>query len=151
MSCHADPRDTPEMTNLISTSRELEGYITALRKAVRETEERLDAARLAVRPTYPTAEQLAGLEEATRRMSELIPAKSHHGDPTPTYAVVVDGKGRWLHIRHDSPNDRRGYSLWTFTDEEIEAFRKILMGPGHFWRIESCWRADGGVSFRVSG
>jgi hypothetical protein len=113
--------------------------------------EEVDAIRLTKRPTYPTEEQRAGLVEATRRIGEREVPASHHGDPTPTYAVVVDGRRGWLNIRHGAPvGARKVGSLWDFTDEDIEAFLEILKGEGHYWRILRWWRCDGGVSIEVT-
>jgi hypothetical protein len=148
MSVHAHPGDTQPMSDLIAYSRRLDETINALRADQRRAEETLDKLRLAARPTYPTDEQRAGLAEASRRMGDRVPASTHHGDPTPTYAVVVDGAERWLNIRHGAPNDRKGYHLWWFTDEEVEAFLDILKADA--WRIEKWWRCDGGISIRVS-
>lgn len=150
MSAWPQDGDNEEARALVRRARLIDEGISTLHVKQRAIEVRLDEIRREARPEFPTPEQIAGLAEATRRMGELEVPSSHHGDPTPTYAVVVDGARRWLNIRHGAPpSARNGERLWDFTDEEIEAFLDILKGEDHCWTILRWWRCDGGISVEV--
>jgi hypothetical protein len=149
MTAWPQPNDTSEVTALIARIRTIEEKRRALQSEARQAEQLIDEIRRAARPTFPTDEHRAGLTEATRRMREGIKPTSHLGDPTPTYAVVVDGHRGWLNIRDGAPYAAtgQGSKLWEFTDAEIDEFLGILVGHG--WSISDWWRADGGVSITV--
>lgn len=110
----------------------------------------INAIRAAERPEFPTEEQRQGLAEACRRITNSEEPKSHLGDPTPTYAVKVDGVRGWISIEDGAPYGFRGYGqekLWMFTDQEIAAFKRILLDLG--FRVADEWRHGDGVSLIV--
>lgn len=132
---------------LASEHDRLDRVVRRMRERQLSLRRQIDKINLAKRPVYPTEEQALGLVEAARQIHGDITAASHHGDPTPTYAVVVDGCRSWLNVRHGAPCSRvsPGGSLWTFTDDEVWAFAEILAEQG--LRVTDHWLCDGGVSF----
>ena len=121
--------------------------------AQRDVETRMDAFNLALQPSFPSPEHVAGLEEAAKRIHAEIKPKSHLGDScsTPEYpaAVVVDGQRGWLNIRHGAPYSQRrtGSALWTFTEEDVFNFGTLL--ESHGLVVVDHWFCDGGVSLVV--
>lgn len=142
-----------EASRLRAAWHTAEQTIRNAQAAQRDVEARMDAHNLALQPSFPTPEHIAGLTEAARRIHADIKPKSHPGDScnTPEYpaAVVVDGERGWINVRHGSPFSQRRTSshLWTFTDEDVFNFGTILDGLG--LEVVDHWHSDGGVSIMV--
>lgn len=140
--------DGPEILSMIEIYRELEAGIRERVDAQRDLSTRIDAARLSARPTYPTDEQRNGVREAARRIRERIKPTSHHGEGTPTRAVLVTGHTGWLSINHEAPyNYVGGGVLWRFTDEEIDDLLDLVRAED--LEITSWWKHGNGISVTV--
>lgn len=115
----------------------------------REINQRIDELALTLKPEIPTQAQRDGLAEAVRRIRAGEKPSTHHGDPTPTYDVLVDGSRGWLHVRHGAPYaaTRTGHRLWQFTDTDVEALIAVLVDLGMI--VTDWWISDGGVSIRL--
>jgi hypothetical protein len=128
--------------------RQLDAQVVKIRGEQSGISQKIDALNLEERPIYPTDEQRAGITEAARRIKSQEQSKSHHGDPTPTYAVVVCGSNNWLSVRHSAPYKHRGGSrLWDFTESETETLLDLLRAEG--LTVAHHWVHDEGISIRA--
>lgn len=123
-------------------------------KRKRVVAEEINEIRRAARPEFPTEAQVAGLKAAV----EIIRNGVTHGDHLGSaaiegdYSVVTSGAPRgWISVRDDAPYGFRGYGqgkLWSFTDQEIGKFKRVLMDEG--FRVVDSWRHADGVSLIVA-
>lgn len=126
--------DTPDITAMVDGSRAIDDKITELRRIQLELHAAIDDARLELRPSFPTAEQTAGILEALQRIRDEVLEGDHLGAPTTAagYTVTVDANRAWIHVRGNPPYKATGASLlWEFTDEEVDAFKAIVEGDQH--------------------
>lgn len=139
---------TPEIDALIARHREAERAIQQLHVEQSTIGKEIDALRMSGRPTYPTDAQREGMKVAAQRIRDHVAPDSHHGDPTPTYEIVVDGARGWLCFRHHAPHAFRGWSkLWDYTVPEVNALVELVQAEG--FEIASKWRNDEGLSVTV--
>lgn len=138
----------------------LEARQRAAGERIRELEQEIDDARLRHRPTYPTEEQLAGIDAAIRLIAARTPNESHLGDPCGpdenTYVVsyalrnfaATPVDGGVIYVDHQAPYKKRGGGkLWGFTPADLDRiFARIDAGGFHV--VES-WEHDRGVSIVV--
>ncbi len=114
----------------------------------------IDATRLAGRPTYPTPEQLAGLEIAIERVLEGFPSEAIHGDPCgpfpdPHIVTVSPGFTGHIVVFDRAPSQFQGMrALWMMSDEEID---KILELVRTRLTVIKWWRhSSGGVAMHTA-
>lgn len=131
-----------------------EQHRRAANALARETRQAIDGMRLKSKPGYPLPEHVMGIDEAVERVRQKVVASSHLGDPcaptTMPYAVVAVGNRGFVSVRHGAPYSMtlRGSKLWRFTDDDVEAIRKLLTDFGA--TITDDWRThDEGHSFII--
>lgn len=129
------PRDTDSET-IAALGEEVQAIarsISVLREQERRLEILIDEARLAQKPDFPTDRQRELLVMAARNIHDRVKSRSHLGDAAldGDYTVKVDGERGWISVQDLAPYAARsGQRLWSFTDEDVEAFREILRGEG---------------------
>lgn len=147
----SEPLTTGDINDLLATIQESQQHLRAVERRLREHG---DAIAIAARPTYPTGEQIAGIEEAARRIRAGETPESHHGvgvGPVGSpYIVTVHGVSGWLRVKVGAPYrlTRQGERLWDFTDEEVEAILDVVRAQG--LTVDHHWRADNGLSINTT-
>lgn len=155
--------DTERLQALTREARLVEDERTRLAAREHSIQQAIDDLRTRCRPTFPTAEHVEQAEEAMRRINGRVKPRSHHGDPAipgfdpttrkapwPPYSVTVDGARGFLCFMHGAPFSarRKGYKLWSFTDDEVQALLGLLRDRGYV--VTSHWKHDTGISVTVA-
>lgn len=154
--------DTDEIVTLRDEINSLEAAFDASRWAhiaeQRARMDRYDQLMAARRPTYPTAEHLAGLDRVAAIVHNGTPYGTHHGWPTDDdkasgfelpRSVQFSSKIGRINIYALAPYRSRSTTrAWMFSTDEIEALRSELKKRS--LRIATEWQHEDGVAFIVA-
>jgi hypothetical protein len=125
--------------------------INELNKEDRELREWIDKLRLANRPSYPTANQRAGIVEAVRRIKANVNPGSHLGD------VVADDNSVHVGVLHNlgwmtidtlaARSQAGGDRLWSFSSKETKALLKLVEAEGV--KVTNWWPTAQGLALQT--
>ena len=129
----------------------LERLSTDARKQRRTAAQEVDAARLALRPTYPTEDQQEAIVHISHLAKVNQTADTRSRGPIQfdlNYDPLRRPRQVWMHVQGLFPHSAVDYSgprLWAYTPEEVEAIRRRITEAG--FTVITSWTTAEGHSF----
>ncbi len=129
----------------------LERLLTDARKQRRTAAQEVDAARLALRPTYPTEDQQEAITQIGRLAQDNHTGGTRSWGPVQfdlNYDLLRRPRQVGMHVGGLLPHSAVDYSgprLWEYTPEEVEAIRHRITKAG--FTVIAAWTTAEGHSF----